>query len=815
MAALAQDLRHALRSLARTPAFTAIAVVTLALGIGGTTAIFSVVHAVLLEPLPYKDPDRLALVWTSSEKIGLSQNWVSEPEVLDLRQNATKLSGLGVLSGRSANLTGTEDPEQIDVGQVSAGFFDLLGVPAWRGRSFAPGEDAPGAGKLALLSHGFWQRRFGADEGVIGKTVELDGEAYTVLGILPPGFRLYLPPEAHGPTQAEMYVPYAVDYSKEDRLSHGLTVFARLAPGATLEQAQAELDALAARLRPQYYEATGFDFHVVSLHRDVVEHVRPALWTLLGAVLFVLLIACANVANLLLARGVRRRRELTIRAALGAGRLRLVRQLLTESLVLAVAGGGLGVLLSMWGVNGLLALGPADLPRLEAVGIDPSVLGFTLCLSLLTGVVFGLIPTLQASKPDLNETLKEGGAKGAAADRRGGWARDLVVVGEVALSLGLLVGAGLLLRSFVLLQHVEPGFRPQSLLTFEMTLPRSRYSKPEQVAAFYQDLLGRLRGLPGVVSAGAMMGLPLTDFYWSGTFTFDGVPATSGPGPLESFEVSQRIVTAGLFETLGATLVSGRSFTPEDKEGAPEVVIVDETLARRVWPGQDPIGKRLGEGGNSDKPHWFEVVGVVRPIHQDSLSAAGREQAYFPHAQRRARFMTVVIRAAGDPLDLAPAVRARVRAMDRDQPIHGMRTMDQVVAGSLAQMRFTLMLAAMFAALAVVLATIGIYGVVAYSVKQRNHEIAVRMALGAQARDVLGLVLRHGARLAGAGIAFGVAGALVLSRLISSQLFGVSPTDPLTFAVVSLGLAGAALAACALPARRASKIDPMEALRYE
>src|SRR5262245_19585091 len=813
MQTLWQDLRYGARMLMKNPGFTLIAVLTLSLGIGANTAIFSVVYAVLLRPLPYHDPGRLALLWTKLDKIGLEQNWVSEPEVLDFREQAKLFEGFGVLTGSSFVLTGDGEPEQLTGAAISTNFFSLLGTPIKAGRDFAPEEEQPGASRVAILSHGFWQSRFGGEQSVIGSTINLSGRPTTVVGVLPANFALMIPSDAHVPAKIDVWIPYAVDYAKQDRDSHGLTVIARMKPGVSLRQAQEEMNVIAARLYPLYYTLSGFEVKVVSLHGDIVKKMRPALLLLLAAVGFVLLIACANVANLLLARAAVRASELAVRAALGASRVRLAQQLLTESVLLALLSSALGVALAVWGIDAMLALSPADLPRLDEVKINVPALLFTFAIATLTGILFGLFPALRASKPNLTQSLKEGGrsvAGGASSQRL----RSAIVVAVIALSLVLLIGAGLLMRSFLRLTQVDPGFDARNVLSMKLTLPRSKYKDGTAAANFYQRLLEKIQALPGVQSAAAISHLPLSNDYWGGTLTFEGVTANAERANLASFEVDQRAISPDYFKTMKTPLLAGRFFTPQDITGqVPRVAIIDETLARRLWPQSNPLGRRLTFGRFPEKPEtWIEIVGVVKHIRHHRLDADLREQVYYP-----AFFtgMTLAIRGASDPVGIVGAVRGAVQSIDRDQPIYRIRTMEELMAGALATARFTLILLEIFAGVSAVLAFVGVYGVMSNNVIQRTHEIGIRMALGAERRDVLRMIAGQGLKLALLGVIIGLAVTSLLARLMRELLFGVSATDPLTYALIVSLLTLAALLACYLPARRATKLDPLVALRRE
>ena len=815
LADLWQDLRFGARMLLKQPSFTLIAALTLALGIGANTAIFSVVYAVLLRPLPYHEPERLVMIWTKQEKLGVEQTLVSEHEVLDFREQAKLFEGFGVLNGSSFILTGAGEPEQLTGAPVSTNFLSLLGVKVIAGRDFAPDEEKPGAARVAILSHGFWQRRFGGEQSIIGSTINLSGWPTTVVGVLPPNFALMLPSETQEPTKIDVWIPYTDDYAKQPRHHHTLTVIARMKPGVSLQQAQEEMNAIAARLYPLHYTKTGFAVKVASLHGDIVKKMRPALLALLVAVGFVLLIACANVANLLLARAAGRVSEIAVRAALGAGRVRLVRQLLTESVMLALFGGALGALLAVWGAKALLALSPADLPRLDEVGVNVPVLAFTCAITMLTGILFGLFPALRASQTNLTQALKDGSrslAGGASSQRL----RSAIVVAEIALSLALLIGAGLLLRSFLGLTKVDPGFEARNILTIQLRPPRPKYPNGVAVGNFYQQLMEKIQALPGAETAAAISDLPLGGQAASLTLTFEGVAANAERDNLASFEVDERIITPDYFKVMKTPLLAGRFFTPQDARGQPRVAIIDERLQRRLWPNANPIGRRLTYGRFPERPGmWIEIVGVVRRIRHHRLDADVREMVYFPHAQSSRIGMTLVIRSTSDPLAMVGAARGAVQSVDSDQPIYGIRMMDELVAGALAPARFMLLLLMIFAGAAAALAVVGIYGVMSHSVTQRTHEIGVRMALGAGASDVLRLVIRQGIKLALLGVASGLVVALLLTRLMRELLFGVSAIDLGTFAAVPALLAGVALLACLIPARRATKVDPMVALRCE
>lgn len=803
-----QDLRFALRMLGKRPGFTVAAVIALALGIGANTAIFSVVNSVLLRPLGYKEPERLVTISHSYPKLDLIGS-VSAPGYVDYRDQASVFEETAASSNANYNLTDGGDPERVQGRRVTSNFFPLLSVAPALGRAFLAAEDKPGAAHVAVLSHGLWQRRFGGEPRIVNRTITLNNESYTVVGVMPDAFRF---------GRDEMWTPIAFtpeQLANDSRGSEYLDVMARLKPGVTIEQAQAEIDFIARRImeaNPESYPAdSGWGVKLKSLNEEVVGNVRPALLVLLGAVGFLLLIACSNVANLMLARAAARGREIAIRTALGASRLRLVRQMLTESLLLAIVGGVAGLLLAVWGVDLLVALEPADVPRVREIGIDARVLLFTIGLSLLTGILFGLLPALQASKPGLTGTLKEGG-RGSAVGGGLRNARSLLVITEIAVALVLLVGAGLMVRSFSRLLDVNPGFQTENVLSMQIALPATKYREPQQRRAFFQELTDRIKTLPGVESAGAVSNLPLGGSGTSFTFEIEGRPAP--PGVMNP-HTGGRVATPDYLQTMKIPLLRGRHFTERDRADARQVAIIDETLARQYFPGEDPIGKRVTFEGTDENPIWREIVGVVGAIRHKGLDAELKGQLYYPHAQSTAGFMSIVVRTANDPASLTSAVRGAVRAVDKDQPVYGVRTMGEVLNNSVAQKRFSMFLLTIFAGVALVLAAVGIYGVMAYTVSARTNEMGIRIALGARSIDILRLVVGQGMILALAGVAFGLVAAFGVTRVMSSLLYGVSATDPLTFAAIALLLTGVALLACYIPARRATKVDPMVALRYE
>jgi putative ABC transport system permease protein len=808
MDTLIKDLRFAARMLAKKPAFTLIVVLALGIGIGANTAIFSVVNAILLRPLPYENPERIMMVWMDNRKMGANQDYHSYLNFVDYKEQNQVFEQVAIFQDRTFNITGAGEPERVAGAWSTAELFSVLGVEPEMGHIYE--NESP---RVALISHGLWQRRFGSDPNILGQEITLNTIPRTIIGVMPAGFDF---PQK----EADIWVPLEVFANhKKQRDSFWLTMIGRLKPAVTPSQAQAEMSTIASRLEQQYPDVMiGYGVNVVPLHEQVTGSVRPALLVLLGAVAFVLLIACANVANLLLARAATREKEIAIRTAVGASRARLIRQLLTETALLALAGGAVGLLFAMWGLDILIALSPAEIPRLNQVGIDGRVLSFTLLISLTTGLIFGLVPALQASKPDLNETLKEGG-RASTGGNRSSRMRSLLVVSEIALSLVLLIGAGLMIKSFIHLQQFNLGFNPKNLLTIRVGLPWPKYGEGDRAAVFYRQLIERVENLQGVQSAGVINGVFLGNAPDSLNFQIEG-RAESNAG--ENIEASIDSISPDYFKTMAIPLLKGREFTERDTQEAPGVIIVNDSFARRFFPDEDPIGKRLkydaGDGliwrTKVDKP-WLTIVGVVADARRTGFDAEVRPEVYAPHTQRVGTFMTLVARTSGDPLSLVTAVRSQVWAVDPDQSVYDIKSMEQLLGDMISERRFSLLLLGTFAGLALLLAAVGVYGVMSYSVTQRTHEIGVRMALGARHGDVLRLVVGQCLTLVLTGVATGLAAAFVLTRLMSSLLYEVSATDPMTFAVIALLLSGVALGACFVPARRAARVDPMVALRYE
>jgi predicted permease len=812
MEALWQDLRYGVRMLAKSPGFTAVAVLTLALGIGANSAIFSVVNATLLAQLPYKEPDRLVMVWEQSAKHhGGTNNVVSPGNFLHWQDENTVFQQMAALADFNQNLTGAGAPEQITAQAVSANFFSLLGVNAAVGRTFIPEEGEKGKDNVVILSDGLWKRHFGGDPGVVGKNLLLNGVSQTIVGVMPAGFQFFVQEGTLTGSHPQLWTPFAFTAANRTPRGRYLSVLARLKPGVSPAQAQSQMDSVTAQLEKQFPEFDkGWGVRVVPLHEQFVGGIRTALLVLLGAVAFVLLIACANVANLALSRATARKRELAIRTALGATRARTIRQMLTESILLSVVGGAAGLLLAAWGTDVLLALSPKSLLELKSLRLDAKVVIFTSGLTLLTGIVFGFFPAWEASRAGIGESLKEGG-RTPASGARGNRLRAGIVVAEISLAIVLLAGAGLLVRSFVRLTAVSPGFDPSNTLTVKLDLPGAKYRQDAQRIAFFRELLNRINALPGVVSASASSFLPLTGLAAATGFEIEGHPV---PNFAEQPVADVRVIAPDFFRTMRIPLLRGRLFTEQEETEISHVVIISNAMAREYFSNADPIGKRVTiHMKDQDVPS--QIVGVVGDVRHYGLNIAPRAMVYWPHPELSYPFMTLVVRTQSDPARIAGAVRQIVSSMDKDQPVADFRTMEQWLAESVAQARFNTLLLAIFGAVACLLAMVGIYGVMAYSVTQRTQEIGVRVALGARPRDVLQMIVGQGLKLTLLGVALGIAGAFALTRLLASLLYDVTPTDPITFTAVSLVLVVVALAACSIPARRATKVDPIVALRYE
>ena len=809
-----QDLRYSLRRLARSPAFTGIVVLTLALGIGANTAIFSAVNAVLLRPLPYPDSHQLVTIEHLYPSLDLEAP-VSVPGFLDYKRKSRSFTSMAVQTGWQVNLTGIEEPVRLQGQRVTGEFFATLQVPALLGRTLQPGEDSAGHDRVAVLSYDAWRRIFGGAPDIVGRSLSLNGESYEVVGVMPSGFRDFFN------RNAEVWAPLVFQLDQmtdNNRTTEFLNLTARMRPGVPLEQAAGEMRTMAEQLKRDYPDnyPENWTLIVTPLSVQATGNVRPALLVLLGAVGFVLLIACANVANLLLARAATRSKEIAVRTALGATRERLLRQLLTESILVSLAGGAVGLLLAYAGVRALVAADIRNLPRSEEIGIDGIVMLFTLGVSLLAGVLFGLAPAVHTATPDLHGALKEGG-RGTTADRGSHALRRSLVVTEVALALTLLTGAGLLLKSFARLQRVDPGFDPANLLTFNLALPQTRYPSDTAQIAFFDQVFPALARVPGVMAAGGTSVMPFGGSWSTGSFDIEGYePPENQPGPWGDI----RLVSPSFFETLRIPLLRGRYLTDEDREGGRPVAVIDQEFVRRYWPNENPLGKRFTFGpppGVTDttQNQWIEVVGVVGHTAHEGLDADARIQLYLSYRQRGLPFMQVAVRTRGNPERYVNLIRDAVRSVDPDQPIANLARMEELLSRSVGERRLSMMLLSLFSGIALVLASVGIYGVMSYSVTQRARELGVRIALGADRTDVLRLVLRQGMSLAILGIGIGLATALALTRLIESQLYGVTATDPATFALVAGVLAATALVANLIPAIRATRLDPAVVLREE
>jgi len=814
MGAVIQDFKYALRMLRKSPGFTAIAVITLALGIGANSAIFSVVDSVLLKPLPYPEPDRLVAVSGLNTRVGEKGRALSYPDIEDLQKQSTVLEHISAYTDATATITGAGEPLHVPSAVVSAEAFSALGVMPILGRNFAPGEDRPG-NYVVILSHEFWKKQFGGEVGAIGRAIALDGRSYTIVGVMPAGFTFPIdsdPPQVWTTLSATATSENDDKAMTEERGAHFLASVARLKPGVSLAQANSELDAIGGRLAKAYPDTnTSLSFRAEPALDALVGDLRPQFRILFGAVGLVLLIGCANVANLLLARATSRQREFAIRAALGAGRGRIIRQLLIESGILALAGGTVGLLIATWGSSFLAHLAGSSIPRVAETSLDTRVLAFTLAASIATAILFGIAPALQLSKLGISETLKEG-SRGAGHGAHRNHLRNALVVAETALAVILLSGAGLLIRSLMSLEHVNPGFDPHGIITFSTELPDARYPKAEMAEAFYAQLLERVRALPGVQSASAVIPLPLSQSVIRISYEIEGRAIAKSDLPV----AHMRIASNDYFSVMRIPLVNGRVFTEADRADSPPVVIVNKALADKIFPGENPIGKHIKPGlAITGEAKMREIVGVVGDVKHRGLGRPDDPEAYLPQDQMGIGFMSGVVRTSAPAASLVSAIREQVASLDKDIPVYDVKSMDDYVAASVAQPRLDSTLLGIFAGLALVLAIVGIYGVMSFSVEQRTNEIGIRMTLGAQRRDVLRLVLRQGLAIAAIGVTLGILGALGTSGLLKSLLFGVRPSDPLTLASVAILLVGCVVVACYIPARRATRVDPMVALRYE
>jgi len=811
MESLFRDVRYALRTSLASPGFTAVAVLALALGIGVNTAIFTLVNAVLIERPPFHDPDRLVVMWETNARRPGRPNTIGPANFIRWRERATAFEQMAGLYDSRVNLTGAGAPEELIAMAVEPGFFPTLGVPPLIGRTFAPDEGPAGRDAVAVLTYDVWQRRFGGDPAVVGRTIQINGSPVTVVGVMPRDARLLLKNGSLVGKPADLWIPFAFSEAQRQPRGRFMSAIARLKPGVSVTEAQAQMDTIEAGLAEEFPQFdTGWGALLIPMHRELSGDIRPALLVLSGAVAFVLLIACANVANLLLARGAVRRREMAIRIALGASRSRVVRQLLTESLVLGVTGGALGLLVAQWSLAALAAFSPVDLGSVGHVRLSYPVLAFTAAVSLATAVICGLAPAYESARAETQEALKDG-ARGAGAGVRHRRMRQLFVVAEIALAVVLLVGAGLLLRSFAALRGVNPGFDATNVLTARITVPIAKYSTAAARLTFFREAVARVAQLPGVQSAGAISFLPLTGLGAATSFTIVGQPPpANGQGPVTDV----RVCDDGYFQAMKVPLLRGRLFTEREMRETRNVVVINDTLARRYFAGEDPIGKSLTIAMN-DPIVPTEIIGVVGDMKVVDFATESRAMTYWPHPQLAYSAMTLTIRTASDPASIAPALEREIRALDKDQPLADVRTMDQWISKTLAQSRFNSLLLSAFAGLALLLAALGIYGVMSYAVSQRTAEIGVRLALGASGGDILAMVVWSGLRLAAVGLTVGIALAVALSRTLSVLLFETTGTDPLTFFAVAGVLGAIALLACLLPARRAARIPPIEALRAQ
>src|SRR6266404_1229940 len=812
MDAFFRDLRYSLRLMIKSPAFTAVALLSIALGIGANTTVFSVINAVLLRSVPYKEPNTLMLLWgdTPGAPSHRNHSQVSATDVADFRTQTSVFEDVATYSGWYPTMTGNGEAERIPAIQVGDGFFKIMKGQPLLGRVFIAEEQVDGKDFVIVLSYGLWQRRFGGDANIVGRTVQLNGRPYNIVGVMGPDFHP-LPATLVSP-EGQFYRPVAENYDDLARDERHLRAIARLRPGATVQQARSEVKVIAQRLEQQH-PLTNKDqgAYVVPITDEIIGGIRPTLLMIFGAVIFVLLVACANVANLLLARSSVRFKEITIRSAIGAARTQIIRQLLTESLVLALVGGGLGLLLAIWGTGIVESAGSKINPMFHDIHVDMRCLAFTFGVSIITGLIFGLAPAMQISRTNLAESLKESG-RGSGPSASSNRLRSVLVISEIAMTLVLLVCAGLLIRTVMRLRNVDTGFNAQNILAMNIGLPGIKYPKPENQIAFFKQVSERIKSLPGVTAAGTTSVLPLSD-----NFDGRGLLVEDHPKPRgEEITVYLYIASPGYLRAMEIPLVKWRAITEEDTMDSAKTVLINSTMAAQLWPNQDPIGKRIRFPGSEKNPEpWRTVVGVVKDVSQYALDQKPPMQIYVPHAQFPTGFSTIVVKTEKEPMAMTSAIRREILAIDKDQAVFNVTTLEQLMGDSIAIRRFFMFLLLVFAALALTLAAVGIYGVMSYVAAQRTHEIGIRMALGAQANDVLKLIIGNGMALALIGVIAGLAGSFALTRLMSGLLFGVSATDAVTFLVVSVGLIVVALFACYIPARRVTKVDPLTALRYE
>jgi putative ABC transport system permease protein len=800
---LLRDTRYAARMLLHNPGFTLIAVLTFGLGIGVNAAVFTVLNGVLLRPLPYPEPDRITMIWMDNRRQGIREDITSYPNYRDWKEQGRSYEHMAAFANASFTLTGPEEPERLIGAQTTASFFDVLGVQPLAGRVYGEAEEVPGKDRVVVISHGLWQRRFAGASDVAGRTVTLNGQPHEIIGVMPGTLAV--------PEKAEVWKPLAPpEQARVSRGSFWLPVIGRLKRGVSVEEAQTEMSGISARLEQSYEVQKGFGAYVVPLHRQIVGDIERSLIVLMAAVGFVLLIACANLGNLVLGKTAARQKELAVRTALGARRTRLMGQIVTETMLLALAGGVLGILFAYWASRSFVSVGGESIPRPDTIGVDLRVMGFALLVAIVAALIAGLVPALQASRSDVVEHLREGGREGGTvASRR---TRSALVAAEVALAFVLLAGAGLLMRTLWTMQQVDRGFRPERVAMTTVSVPAALAAGPADVRSFYSRLLERVRALPGVESAGTATGVLLPLLANSGTFSIEGKPL---PPEEERIEYPVEVVSPGYFETLGYAVASGRTFSEQDHADAPRAVVINDTLARMEWPGQDPIGRRLRPGDESSTAPWSTVVGVVRDVRRGDLRGNVRPEVYACSLQVTPRTQILLVRTSADPSAILSSLRAAVREVHPQVPVFNAGTLASEFAETLTSPRFRAILLAGFAVIALLLASIGIYGVTAHAVSQRTHEVGIRMALGARAGDVVGMMMTQHLRPALIGLAVGVTAALALSRFLASLVYGVSATDPLTFLLMAAALLAVAAAACWIPARRATRVDPVIALRSE